>query len=110
MLHNYLTIAFRNLQKNKVYSFLNISGLSIGMAVAMLIGLWMHDEFSYNRYHQNYDRIVRVMQHNVYNGNKETQVSNPYVMAEEIRTNYGSDFTYVLQSSWNSSHILAYGE
>ena len=62
MLKNYLTIAFRNLWKNKVYSFLNIGGLAVGMAVAMLIGLWMYDEFSYNRYHQNYDRIVRVMQ------------------------------------------------
>ncbi|MDO1447355.1 ABC transporter permease [Rhodocytophaga aerolata] len=110
MLKNYLTIAFRNLWKNKVYSSLNIGGLAVGMAVAILIGLWMYDEFSYNRYHQNYDRLVRVMQHNVYNGKKESQVSNPAVMAEEIRQNYGSDFTYVLQSSWNSSHILAYGD
>jgi ABC-type antimicrobial peptide transport system permease subunit len=110
MLKNYLTIAFRNLWKNKVYSSLNIGGLAVGMAVAMLIGLWMYDEFSYNRYHQNYDRLVRVMQHNVYNGKKESQVSNPAVMAEEIRQNYGSDFTHVLQASWNSSHLLAYGD
>lgn len=110
MLRNYLTVSFRNLFKHKVYSFLNIGGLSVGMAVAMLIGLWMYDEFSANRYHKNYDRIVRVMQHNIYNGNKESQVSNPAKMAEEILANYGSDFKYVLQSSWTNTHILKYGD
>ncbi|QHT69218.1 FtsX-like permease family protein [Rhodocytophaga rosea] len=110
MLRNYLTVSFRNLLKHKVYSFLNIGGLSVGMAVAMLIGLWMYDEFSYNRYHKNYDRIARVMQHNIYNGNKESQVSNPAKMAEEILANYGSDFKYVLQSSWTNTHILKYGD
>jgi ABC-type antimicrobial peptide transport system permease subunit len=80
------------------------------MAVAMLIGLWMYDELSYNCYHTNYDRLVQVMQHNVYNGKKETQGSNPAKMAEEIRANYGSDFKYVLQSSWTSTHILKYGD
>lgn len=107
---NYLKVAFRNLIKNKVYSFINIGGLSVGMGVAILIGLWIYDELSYDKYHQNYDRIAQVMQHNLYNGKKETQQSNPAVMAEEIRNNYGSDFKYVLQSSWNSTHILTAGE
>src|SRR5690349_2108647 len=44
MLVNYLTIAFRNLSNNKAYSFINMGGLAMGMAVAMLIGLWIHDE------------------------------------------------------------------
>ncbi len=110
MIKNYFKVAFRNLVKNKVYSFINIFGLATGMSVAMLIGLWMYDEISFDKHHENYDRIVQVMQHNLYNGKKETQMSNPAVMAEEIRNNYGSDFTYVLQSSWNSSHILTAGE
>ncbi len=54
MLRNFLTIAFRNLTKNRIYSSINIVGLSIGMAVAMLIGLWIYDELSFNKYHQNY--------------------------------------------------------
>ncbi|GGD61202.1 ABC transporter permease [Emticicia aquatilis] len=80
------------------------------MAVAMLIGLWIYDELTFDKNHENYDRIAQVMQHNLYNGKRETQMSNPAVMAEEIRNNYGSDFKYVLQSSWNSSHILTAGE
>ena len=48
MFKNYLKVAFRNLIKNKVYSFINISGLAIGMAATMLIGLWVFDELNYN--------------------------------------------------------------
>ncbi|MBC8112346.1 MAG: ABC transporter permease [Verrucomicrobia bacterium] len=110
MLRNYLKIALRNLVRNKVYSLINIAGLAIGMTVAMLIGLWIHDELSYNRYHENYDRIAQVWQHNVFNGEKSSQVANPYLMAEEIRNTYGSNFKYVLQASWLNGFVLTFGE
>jgi putative ABC transport system permease protein len=110
MLKNYFKIAFRNLIKQKGYSFINIAGLATGMAVAILIGLWIWDELSYDKYHKNYDRIAQVWQNNIYNGNVQSQMANPYQMAEEIRNNFGSDFKYVLQASWNNSHILTVGE
>lgn len=110
MIKSYFKIALRNLLKNKGYTFINVAGLASGMAVALLIGLWIWDELTFNQYHKNYDRIAQVWQHNVYNGKKESQVSNPYVMAEEIRNNFGSDFKYVLQSTWNFSRVLTAGE
>ncbi|MBS1488084.1 MAG: ABC transporter permease [Bacteroidetes bacterium] len=110
MLKNYLLVAFRTLLKNKGFSFINIIGLSIGMAVALLISLWMWDELTYDRYHENYDRIAQVWQHNLYNGVRTSQVSNPYLMGEEIRNLFGSDFKYVLQASWNLPHILTHGD
>ncbi len=110
MLKNYVKIAFRNLIKQKGYSFINIAGLATGMAVAILIGLWIWDGLTYNTYHPNYNRIAQVWQHNVYNGQKESQVSNPCVMGEEIRNKYGSDFTHVLQATWNFTRILTVGE
>jgi putative ABC transport system permease protein len=110
MLKNYFKIAFRNLVKQKGYSFINIAGLATGMAVAILIGLWIWDELSYDKYHQNYDRIAQVWQNNIYNGNVQSQMANPYLMGEEIRNNFGSDFKYVLEASWNNTHILAHGE
>lgn len=110
MLSNYFKIAFRNLAKNKGYTFINIAGLATGMAVALLIGLWVWDELTYNRYHKNYDRLAQVWQHNMYNGSKQSQMSNPYVMAEEIRNNFGSDFKYVIQSTWNFGRILTVGD
>ncbi|HET7179456.1 MAG TPA: ABC transporter permease, partial [Chryseosolibacter sp.] len=110
MLRNYFKIAFRNLTKNKGYTFINITGLATGMAVALLIGLWIWDELTFNHYHKNYDRIAQVWQNNIYNGAKQSQTANPYVMAEEIRNNFGSDFKYVLQSTWNFGRILTVGD
>lgn len=110
MVKSYFKVGWRNMLRNKGYSAINISGLAIGMAVALLIGLWVFDELTFNKHFKNYDRIVQVMQHQTYNGEIGTQVSNPAVMAEEIRNVYGSDFKHVLQSSWNFSHILTYGE
>lgn len=110
MIKNYFKIAWRNLIKSKGYSAINIGGLAVGMAVAMLIGLWIWDELSFNKYHKNYDRIARVMQHQLFNGEIATQFSNPAVLSQQIRSKYGSDFKYVLQSSWNFQHVLSYGE
>src|SRR5687767_4276333 len=110
MYKSYFKIAWRNLLKNQVYSLINIGGLAVGMAVAILIALWVHDELSYDKYHSNYDRIAQVMQHQTYNEEVGTQEANPAQMAEEIRNVYGNDFTYVLQASWNHGHTVTYGE
>ncbi|HTE31993.1 MAG TPA: ABC transporter permease [Chryseolinea sp.] len=110
MLKSYFKIAWRNLLRNKGYSFINISGLALGMAVAILIGLWTYDELTFDTYHLNYDRLAQVMQHQIFNGKIGSQTANPAAMAEEIRNVYGSDFKYVLQSSWNFEHTLTYGE
>jgi putative ABC transport system permease protein len=110
MIINYFKIAWRNLIKSKGYSAINIGGLSVGMAVALLIGLWIWDELSFDKYHKNYDRIAQVMQHQTFNGEIGTQTANPAVMAGEIRTKFGSDFKYVIQASWNFQHTLALGE
>ncbi|MBT1700461.1 ABC transporter permease [Fulvivirgaceae bacterium PWU4] len=109
MYKSYLKIAWRNLLKNKVYSFINVGGLAVGMAVTTLIALWVYDELAYDQYHQNYSRIAQVMQHQTINGEIGTQEANPAQMAEEIRSLYGNDFTYVLQASWNYNHTLTYG-
>lgn len=110
MLRNYFKIAWRNLIKSKGYSAINIGGLAVGMAVAMLIALWVNDELSFDKYHKNYDRIAQVMQHANYNGKVETQVANPALMGPEIRNKYGSDFKYVVQASWAGTNLLSLGD
>jgi putative ABC transport system permease protein len=60
MLKTYLTTAWRSLSRNKVYSALNISGLAIGMAVALLIGLWVNDQYSYDRWLPGYRQAFQV--------------------------------------------------
>ncbi|WP_420148719.1 ABC transporter permease [Spirosoma sp.] len=110
MLRNYLKIAVRNLAKNRVYSFINIFGLASGMAVAMLIGLWIYDEISFDRYFQNYDRIAKVMQTGTFEGQVFHGSYNPAPMGPELRTIYGDNFEHVIMSSWTGDHILAYGD
>lgn len=110
MFRNYLKVSFRNIFKNKGYSLINITGLATGLAVAILISLWIWDELSHNKYHKHYDRIAQVMQHQNFNGKIATHITVPYVISDEIRNNFGNDFKYVLQSSWTSGHILTVGE
>ncbi len=109
MIKNYFKVAWRNLVKSKGYSLINIGGLAVGMAVAMLIGFWVYDELTYNRYHQNYERIAQVMQHANFNGKIETQVSVPAAMSPELRAKHGSNFKYIVQSSWEGTHLLSSG-
>lgn len=109
MFKNYLKIALRNLLRNKVFSFINIVGLSVGMAVAMLIGLWIWDEMSYDSYHERYDRIAQVMQHQTFNGQTGSQVAMPFPMGAELRNKY-PDFKYVSMASWNNDVILSFGD
>ncbi|UFH53064.1 ABC transporter permease [Spirosoma sp. KNUC1025] len=110
MFRNYVKIAFRNLAKNRVYSFINIGGLAAGMAVAMLIGLWIYDEISYDRYFQNYDRIAKVMHTGNFDGVIWHSGYNPAPIGNELRTVYGDNFTHVVMSSWTGDHILAFGD
>ena len=110
MFKNYFKIAFRNLRSNKVYSFLNITGLSVGMAVAMIIGLWIWDELSFDKYHTNYDRIAMVKQNLTNNGETTTQSAVPYPLAAELRSKYGSNFKYVVLSTSAGDRILSAGD
>lgn len=109
MLKNYLKIAWRNILKQKGFSFINIIGLAMGMTVAILIGLWVYDELSFNGTNLKKDRIMQVMQHITRNGEKDTQAWNPYLMAEELRNNYGSDFELVVQTT-NTWDVLKNGD
>lgn len=110
MILNYFKIAFRNLLKHKGYSSINILGLATGMSVAILIGLWIYDELSYDKYHQNYNRITQVMQNLSNNGEITTQTYVPYPLAEELRKNYGGDFKHIVLASGTGTHILTVGE
>jgi putative ABC transport system permease protein len=62
MLQNYLKITLRNLRKNPGYSFINIAGLAAGLAICLIIGLYVQSELSYDRFHTDADHIYRVVQ------------------------------------------------
>jgi ABC-type antimicrobial peptide transport system permease subunit len=107
MIRNYFKIAWRNLLKNRKSSVINITGLAIGMAVAILIGLWIWDEITFDRYHSNYDHVAQVQQHQTWNGNIYTGQALPFPLGEELQNSYGSDFKYIAMASWQGDHMLS---
>ena len=98
MIKNYLKVGWRNILRNKGYSVINVGGLAVGIAVTLLIGLWIYDEFSFDKNHENYGRIARVIQNVTNNGEVQTWQSVPFPLAEELRKNYGSDFKHVVMA------------
>lgn len=60
MISNYLKVAIRNLLRQKAFSFINIFGLALGISCTALIGMWVNDEVSYDKFHNDYERIYRI--------------------------------------------------
>ncbi|MBN7803360.1 ABC transporter permease [Algoriphagus aestuariicola] len=100
MYKSYFKIGWRNLLREKGNSFLNIIGLATGMTVAMLIGLWVVDELSFNRYFKNYDRIAQVTKAGNYEGKYYMgQKYLPFPLIEELKNTYGQNFKHIVPIS-----------
>lgn len=88
MLINYFKIAWRNLLRNKAFSAINISGLAIGMASAILILLWIQNEVSYDRFHEKKDRIYEAWTQSKMNGEINSWAITPKVLAKTIQADF----------------------
>jgi putative ABC transport system permease protein len=110
MLKSFFKVAIRNLRRDKAHSFINIAGLSVGMSVAIVIGLWIWDEWSFDRYNAHYDQIARVMQNVHVNGEVYTGSETPFPLADALRKAYGGDLPQVVKGFTARPHVLAYGE
>jgi putative ABC transport system permease protein len=95
MLKNYFKIALRNLQRNKVYSLINIAGLSLGLACAMLIILYVKDEVSYDRFHHNINHIYRIVSTNYFQGQEHKDGVTGYLQGPRFTQNVPGIETFV---------------
>ncbi len=107
MFTNYIKTAIRNFARHKSSFFINVSGLSIGLACSVLILLWVLDEVNINRFHDDLDRIYQVMEHQVYaNGNIFTTQATPGLLApalvEEI-----PEIEYAATLSWSIQYLFS---
>ncbi len=109
MLKSFIKIGWRNLFRNKGYSAINIGGLAMGMAVAILIGLWISDELSFNKNHDNYKYIARVMQNTTHDGMTGTGMYMPVPLAAELTKSFENDFEHVVISSFPTGHTISFG-
>lgn len=88
MLKNYIKVAFRNLWRSKSFSFLNITGLAIGMASAVLILLWIYNEVSYDRFHKNGDHIYMAMNRGEFDKKLQVWVSTPKILGPTLKLEF----------------------
>ena len=112
MYKSYFKIGWRNLLRNKGYSTINIGGLALGMTVAMLIGLWVYDEISFNNYHTNHDQIAQVLKRATNTQTEETNVGEAMQIpvATALKANYSHYFKHVLLAFWPGEYALSVGD
>jgi putative ABC transport system permease protein len=108
MIKNYFKIAWRNIARNKTLSFINIFGLAAGITFAILIGLWIQYETSFDAFHTNGDRIALVMKNTLFNNQKNTMEPTPLPLPDELKINY-PEVKRATRITWNSNQGLAIG-
>jgi putative ABC transport system permease protein len=109
MLRNYFVIALRSLQKNGVYSFINIAGLSIGLTCTILILLWVSNELSWNGFHEKKKNLYRVYLNGKGDDAIYTQMAICLPLWEEFKNNE-RDIVHVTPTNWGQTHLLSYGD
>jgi len=88
MIKNYFKIALRNLLKNKIFSFINIIGLSVGLTCCMLITVYLYNEMSYDKYHKNIGRLYQLGTTFIKDGKEERTPNTPAPMAEAMKQEF----------------------
>src|SRR5690349_3514524 len=85
MIKNYFKTALRTLIRNKLYTILNVAGLTFGLSCFLLIGLYLFDELTFDTQHKHADRIYRIIEHKNVNGELSTIAAAGYKLAEESK-------------------------
>ncbi len=110
MLQNYLTVALRNILKHKLFSFINIAGLMVGMACCLMIFVYVQDELSYDRFHKDYNEIYRVALHGRIGG-QEVRTSNSSLPVGPALTSQVpgvKSFTRLKRSTYGAGYAIRY--
>ena len=109
MFKNYLKVAFRNLWKNKGFSFINIIGLAIGMSSAILILLWIQNEVTYDGFHEKKDRIYEAWNRAEFSGAMHSWHTTPKVLAAAMQRDF-PEVEHATRVNWPSRLLFTVGE
>jgi len=109
MLINYLKIAIRNLKKNKGYSFINIFGLTIGIACCVIILLYIRNELSYDKFYKNSDSIYRVYVKSSINGQESCNCKTAAPLGNTLVRDFPEVITYT-RIGFFGNHVLNYND
>jgi putative ABC transport system permease protein len=109
MLKSYFKIGWRNLLRGKAFSIINVGGLAMGMAVALLIGLWVFNELSYNKSFENYSRIGMLYHNLDFGGEIITHDGVPYPLGRDLKSNF-AEFDEVVMVIGPREHVVGLEE
>jgi predicted permease len=110
MIKNYFKTAWRNLIANKTHSFVNIAGLSIGVACSLLIFLWIQNELSVDAFHKNNTRLYKVFEREYYKDHIDGNYDMPGLLADEVKKNIPEVEDAIMMSEDNSEVALQAGK
>ncbi len=105
MIKNFIKVALRTIRRNKVYSVINILGLAIGLACAILILLWVQDEINFNTYHEKIDDIYQVMENQNYEDRIGTTFSTPGPLGPHLKEAY-PEVVHSSRLTWESENLF----
>jgi ABC-type antimicrobial peptide transport system permease subunit len=106
---NYFLTIVRSLHRNKGFATINISGLAIGLASAIVLLLWIRNELTYDQYHINRDRVYQAMTRGPIDGQIDVNGHTPMVMAPELETRYAGQVEEAVRVNWVGAFILSTG-
>ncbi len=109
MFKTFFKIAWRNLLRNKAFSFINISGLAIGMAAAILILLWIQNELSYDQFHEKRDRIYEAWNKAVFSGKLQCWNTTPKILARTLEKDL-PEVERAVRVNWPRSYLFSVGD
>jgi hypothetical protein len=106
---NFFKVAMRHIKKNKGYAFINMIGLSLGMACAILILMWVNDELGYNTFQKNYKNLYQVLENQSYDGKTYTFSALPGKLAPAVKQEL-PEVKYAARSDWGNKVLFSAGE
>ena len=109
MLKNFFKVAFRNLWKNRGFTLINITGLAIGMASAMLLLLWIYDEVSYDQFHEKRERIYEAWNRAEFSGEMHCWNTTPKILARTLEHDF-PEVEKAVRVNWPSNLLFTVGE
>jgi putative ABC transport system permease protein len=109
MIRSYIKIAWRNLINHPTYSLINVLGLALGMAVTIMIGLWVNGELTFDSHFKNKDKIGQFWQSQTFNGSVGTGRAIPRPLEFELKNNYSQYFKHIVMCTWTQSRYLSVG-
>ncbi|MES2849495.1 MAG: ABC transporter permease [Bacteroidota bacterium] len=109
MIKNFFKIAWRNLLRNKGFSFINISGLAIGMAAAVLITLWIQNELSYDQFHTNKDRIYEAWNKAFFSDKLQCWNTTPKILARTMEKDI-PEVERAVRVNWGRQFLVSLGD